>query len=81
MESGRYHTVVLDEFTYLLQFGMLELEPCLEALEAKDEALHVVITGRYAPPKLMDAADMVTEMRPFKHPFQAGVMAQKGVEF
>lgn len=81
IDSSRYHTVVLDEFTYLLHYQMLEIEPCLEALARRNPAQHVVITGRYAPPALIEAADLVTEMRMVKHPLKSGVKAQKGIEF
>ncbi|MGI6656887.1 MAG: cob(I)yrinic acid a,c-diamide adenosyltransferase [Desulfobulbus sp.] len=81
MESGRYDLVVLDEFTYLLHYGMLELESCLDVLRRRSPDLHVVVTGRHAPPELMAAADLVTEMRAIKHPLQSGVRAQQGIEF
>ena len=81
MASGRYHTVVLDEFTYLLQYGMVDLQPVLTALANRPAGLHVVITGRGAPKGLVAAADLVTEMRAVKHPLKAGVKAQKGIEF
>jgi cob(I)alamin adenosyltransferase len=79
--SERYHTVVLDEFTYLLHYRMLEIEPCLEVLTNRNPAQHVVITGRYAPEQLIAAADLVTEMQVIKHPLQDGIKAQKGIEF
>ena len=79
--SGVYHTVVLDEFTYLLHYGMLAVEPCLEFFARRNPAQHVVITGRYAPESLIAAADLVTEMRVIKHPLKSGVKAQKGIEF
>lgn len=79
--SGRYHMVILDEFTYLLHYGMLELDQCLEVLRQRNPEQHVVITGRYAPEALLDAADLVTEMRVLKHPLQNGVKAQPGIEF
>ena len=81
MLSGRYDTVVLDEFTYLLLYRMVELEPCLAAFRDRPRNLHVVITGRNAPAALLSEADLVTEMQPVKHPYQEGVQAQKGVEF
>lgn len=81
IESGKYHTVVLDEFTYLLHYGMLAVEPCLEFLARRNPAQHVVITGRYAPDPLIAAADLATEMRVIKHPLKSGVKAQKGIEF
>jgi cob(I)alamin adenosyltransferase len=81
IDSGVYHTVVLDEFTYLLHYRMLELEPCLETLARRNPAQHVAITGRYAPEPLLAAADLVTEMRMIKHPLKSGIKAQKGIEF
>ena len=81
IDSGKYHTVVLDEFTYLLHYGMLAVEPCLDVLARRDPAQHVVITGRHAPKPLIAAADLVTEMRMIKHPLKIGVKAQKGIEF
>jgi cob(I)alamin adenosyltransferase len=81
MSSGKYHTVVLDEFTYLLNFHMVDVEACLADLAQRDEKLHVVVTGRYAPPELVAAADLVTNMQPVRHPYENGVVAQAGVEF
>jgi cob(I)alamin adenosyltransferase len=79
--SGKYHTVVLDEFTYLLHYKMLELAPCLDALNSRNPQQHVVITGRYAPTELIEAADLVTEMQAIKHPYKSGIKAQQGIEF
>jgi len=79
--SGAYHTVVLDEFTYLLHYQMLAIAPCLHFLANRNPAQHVVITGRYAPEQLINAADLVTEMQLIKHPLESGVKAQKGIEF
>jgi cob(I)alamin adenosyltransferase len=79
--SEGYHTVVLDEFTYLLHYNMLKIDPCLNVLASRNPNLHVVITGRYAPDQLIAAADLVTEMQMRKHPLKSGVKAQKGIEF
>jgi cob(I)alamin adenosyltransferase len=73
--------MVLDEFTYLLSYGMLDVEPLLAFLANRPDGMHVVITGRGAPQALLDAADLVTEMRVVKHPYESGIKAQKGVEF
>ena len=81
INSGEYHTVVLDEFTYLLHYKMMELEPCLQFLANRNPDQHVVITGRYAPEGLIAAADLVTEMQMIKHPHKEGIKAQKGIEF
>lgn len=81
ISSGRYHTVVLDEFTYLLHYGMLDEEACLEFLHSRPPQQHVVITGRYASAQLIEAADLVTEMQAIKHPYSSGIKAQQGIEF
>ena len=79
--SECYNTVVLDEFTYLLSYGMIEKEEALEVLRRKPADLHICITGRDAVEELIELADIVTEMRPVKHSYQQGITAQKGVEF
>ncbi|MCL2790370.1 MAG: cob(I)yrinic acid a,c-diamide adenosyltransferase [Desulfobulbus sp.] len=79
--SGLYHTVVLDEFTYLLHYGMIALDPCLDTLTNHPSGQHIVVTGRYAPERLLDAADLVTEMHAVKHPLTSGIKAQPGIEF
>lgn len=81
MTSGHYQLVVLDEFTYLLMYKMIDLDEVLKILADKPQQLHVAITGRGAPEKLLAAADLVTEMRVIKHPYKAGIKAQKGIEF
>ena len=81
IESGEYDLVVLDELTYCFTFGWLDLEEVLDVLRRRPAGQHVVITGRDAPQALIDFADLVTEMREIKHPFAAGVKAQKGIEF
>ncbi|MGH7997711.1 MAG: cob(I)yrinic acid a,c-diamide adenosyltransferase [Opitutaceae bacterium] len=73
--------LILDEMNVVLSFGYLPLEEVLPAIAARAPGQHVVLTGRGAPEKLIEAADLVTEMREIKHPFAAGVRAQAGVEF
>ena len=76
-----YRMVVLDELNIVLRYGYLPVEEVLAALRAKPRDLHVVVTGRNAPAELIEMADLVTEMNLVKHPFRAGVKAQKGIEF
>ena len=76
-----YRLVLLDELNIVLRYGYLATDEIVAALKAKPRDLHVVVTGRNAPPALIDAADLVTEMTLVKHPFRAGVKAQKGIEF
>lgn len=73
--------VVLDELNIALKYGYLELETVLADIESRPLLQHVVVTGRGAPPALIDAADTVTEMNLVKHAFKAGVKAQKGIEY
>ena len=73
--------VVLDELNIALKYGYLELDPVLADIESRPPLQHVVVTGRGAPPGLIEAADTVTEMSLVKHAFKAGVKAQKGIEF
>jgi cob(I)alamin adenosyltransferase len=72
--------VVLDELNIALKLGLVPLGPVLAALSARPAHQHAVVTGRGAPPELIEIADTVTEMRPIKHAFDAGIMAQKGIE-
>ena len=80
---GGYDLLILDEFTYLFHYGWLDIQEVMAWLEAhKPPMLHLVITGRYAPPALIEFADLVTEMRAIKHPFaDQGIRAQAGVEY
>ena len=77
----RYQVVIFDELNYVLKYNFLSVEEVLEGLKRKPPRTHVVITGRDAPQALIDAADLVTEMRQIKHPYQAGLKAQPGVDY
>ena len=79
--SGEYDVVVVDELTYCLRFAWLDVGEVIEVLRQRPGNVHVVITGRGAPPELIAFADLVTEMRAVKHPYRDGVKAQKGIEF
>jgi cob(I)alamin adenosyltransferase len=81
--SGRYDVVILDEFTYLLHLHWLDTGEVIAWLrEHRPPALHVVITGRYAPAALTEMADLVTEMQEVKHPYATQKLAaQAGIEY
>jgi cob(I)alamin adenosyltransferase len=82
LQSSAFHLVLLDEINVALKLGYLAVEEILLGLEQKPEAAHVILTGRGAPPELIDRADLVTEMTLVKHPFrEQGVKAQAGIEF
>ena len=84
LRSREYDLLVFDELVYVLSYDMLPVEEVLEEFRnarADQPALHIVVTGRAAPAALIEAADLVTEMHEVKHPFQAGIRAQRGIEF
>lgn len=77
-----YDMVILDEMNIVLKYQYLELVQVLKVFGKRREMLHIVVTGRHAPQELIKQADLVSEIRPIKHPYQEqGIKAQKGVEF
>lgn len=76
-----YAMVILDELNIALRYGYLSVDQVLAALERRPAQQHVVVTGRNAPPELIERAELVTEMTLVKHPFRSGIKAQPGVEF
>ena len=81
LKDERYRVVIFDELNYVLKYNFLSVDEALDALKHKPPQTHVVLTGRDAPQPLMDAADLVTEMREIKHPFRAGLKAQPGIDY
>lgn len=87
MRNGDYDLLVFDELLYVLSYGFLNIESVIEeirAVRAEKPHLHIILTGRNvdnALEKVIDAADLVTEMKEIKHPFHAGIFAQQGIEF
>ena len=77
----RYDLILLDELNIVLRYDYIPLDDVVAFLTAKPEGLHVIVTGRNAKEPLIEVADLVTEMTMVKHPFRAGVKAQKGIEF
>ena len=79
--DDRHRLVLLDELNIVLRYEYLPVDEVVEFLRGKPAGKHVVVTGRNAPPALIEAADLVTEMTLVKHPFRQGVKAQRGIEF
>lgn len=79
--SGEYDIVILDEMTYTLSYGWLDVNEVIAVLKQRPAGMHIIITGRNALPELVEYADMVTEMNEIKHPYTQGIKAQKGIEF
>ncbi|MBI3913227.1 MAG: cob(I)yrinic acid a,c-diamide adenosyltransferase [Chloroflexi bacterium] len=81
MQSGAYDLLILDEVNNALATGLLPLAALMEFIDAKPADFNLVLTGRGAPAELIARADLVTEMREIKHPYQKGILAQKGIDF
>ncbi len=82
--SGKYDLVVLDEVNYAVDYldiRLVELKDLIEIIKKKPKHTHLILTGRDAKKEIIDIADLVTEMREIKHPFQKGVQAQKGIDY
>ena len=81
MTSGEWDLVLLDEVNVAVQTGLLSVDDVLNLLDARPPWLHLILTGRGAPAEVVERADLVTEMREVKHPYQAGIIAQKGFDY
>ena len=81
LKSEKYDVVVLDEATIALYYQLFSIDELLDVLKNKKPETEVVITGRYAPPELIEMADLVTEMKEVKHYYTKGIEARKGIEY
>ncbi len=79
--SDKYDMVILDEINYVIDFGLLPVDKILTLLDKKPKRLHIILTGRNAHKKVIERADLVTEMVEIKHHYSKGIKAQKGIEF
>ena len=80
-ESNKFDIVIFDELNVALYFELLNLENVISFLNNKPEEVEIIITGRNAPQEIIDIADLVTEMREIKHPYQKGIQARIGIEY
>jgi len=81
MLSGKYDHLILDEINVAVNLKLISVDDLLQLIKDKPARLHLVLTGRDAAPEVIEAADLVTEMREIKHPFQKGILAQQGVDY
>jgi cob(I)alamin adenosyltransferase len=79
--SGDFKMVIMDEASYPMKLGWISLKDVIDTIKRRPEGTHVLLTGRDMPDEIIELADLVTEMREIKHPFNNGIKAQKGVEF
>ena len=81
INSGHYDLVVLDEVNVALEYKLIELEDVLRLIKEKPVGLELILTGRYADNRMLELADLVTEMVKVKHPYDKGIKARKGIEY
>lgn len=81
LHSGQYDIVVMDEINVALFFELLTVDEVLSLIENRPPGVELVLTGRRVPEKLIAHADLVTEMREIKHPYQKGIKARRGIEY
>jgi cob(I)alamin adenosyltransferase len=81
IRSGEHAIVVLDELTYVVNYDFVSLSEVLAVLRDRPAHVHVVVTGRNAPDEMVEMADLVTEMKSIKHPFERGIAAAPGIDF
>ena len=81
IQSGKYDIVILDEINYAVNLNLITVDDVLKLIKSKPENIDLVLTGNYAKEEVMEIADLVTEMKEIKHPFQKGIKAKKGIDF
>lgn len=81
VSSGEYQLVVLDELTYPVNWGWIDVSDVVSVIRDRPESVNVIITGRDAPVQLIELADTVTEMRKVKHAFDKGITARRGIDY
>jgi len=81
IQSEKYNVIILDEVNYAINLGLIDVNDVLDLIKTKPPRLNLVLTGNYAMPGIIELADLVTEMKEIKHPFQKGIKAKKGIDF
>jgi cob(I)alamin adenosyltransferase len=79
--SGKYDVVILDEANIALKLGLLNLKNTINIIENKPSRVELILTGRYCPRTLLKHAQLITDMREVKHPYQKGIKARRGIEY
>ncbi|MCE2506881.1 MAG: cob(I)yrinic acid a,c-diamide adenosyltransferase [Nitrosopumilaceae archaeon] len=81
IQSGKYDIVILDEINYAVNLNLISVNEILEMIKSKPNDVDLILTGNYAKEEVIEIADLVTEMREIKHPFQKGIKAKEGIDF
>lgn len=79
--SEKYDIIILDEINYAINLGLIKIDDVLDLIKNKPQRLNLVLTGNYAKKKIIEIADLVTEMKEIKHPFKFGIKAKRGIDF
>ena len=79
--SERYDLIILDEINYAVNLGLINIKSVVDLIKLKPKKLDLVLTGNHAKEEVLELADLVTEMKEIKHPFQSGIKAKKGIDF
>lgn len=81
LASGAYDVLILDEINYAVKLNLLSEQDVLDLIKSRPQKTTIVLTGNYAPESVLQVADLITEMREVKHPYQSGIKAKKGIDF
>jgi cob(I)alamin adenosyltransferase len=81
ISSNKYNTIILDEINYALKLNLITENEIIDLLDSKPRELNIIMTGNYISDKLLEIADLVTEMKEVKHPYKKGIKAKKGIDF
>ncbi len=81
ISSKKYNTIILDEINYALKLNLITEKEVIDLLDSKPTELNIIMTGNYLPDKILEIADLVTEMKEVKHPYKKGIKAKKGIDF
>ena len=81
IQSEKYDIVILDEINYAVNLGLIDVKDVINLIKNKPNFVDLILTGNYAKEEIIEIADLVTEMKEIKHPFQKGIKAKKGIDF
>ena len=81
IQSGNYDIIILDEINYAVNLNLITMDDVLNLIKSKPKGVDLILTGNYAKKEIIEASDLVTEMREIKHPFQKGIKAKEGIDF
>ena len=81
IQSEKYDIVILDEINYAVNLGLIDVKDVISLIKNKPDFVDLILTGNYAKEEIIEIADLVTEMKEIKHPFQKGIKAKKGIDF